>query len=307
MPDLISTVPGDIGSGGPAMPAAAPDPQPGPESGTPTPGPGPATPPPSAPDNGDPGKSGAPALASDTPPDPKPAAAPTPAAPPAPVESPEVLGLRAQVEQLTQLVGQLMPSKAETPAAPARDFAAEKVALDADFKAEKLDTTTYMAKVTALATEQAKADALAVVSQGNHNTVQAVQAELKKAQDNASWKALCEAHPGLQGFERTPEFAALKAANPLHDPLSAFLTHQLTETKAATEKAVADAVKAKEKEMVEAIRAKGHAAVLGNPGGQAPKAGVDFDAMLKEPDKYGGLAAVQAAKLKHQRASVGAQ
>lgn len=303
MPDLISTVPGDIGSGGPAMPAAAPDPQPGPESGTPTPGPGPATPPPSAPDNGDPGKSGAPALASDTPPDPKPSTIPTPSTP---APSPEVLALRAQVDTLTQLVGQLKPSTSTAPAAPARDFAGEKAALDEAFRAEKIDQAAYAGKVFELATEMARAEAQTLVNQGNQNTVQAVQAELKRAEDAAHWKALCTELPGLADFAQSPDFAALKAQNPLHDPLSAFLTHQLTEAKAATEKAVTEAKAAKEKEMVEAIRAKGHAAVLGNPGGQAPKGGIDFDAMLKEPEKYGGVTAVQTMKLKHMRTSASA-
>lgn len=303
MPDMISTMPGDIGSGGPAMPSAAPAPQPGPDSGTPTPGAGPDTPPPGDKGGSDPGKSGAPAAVSDMPPDPKPGTTPTPATP---TDSPEVQGLRAQVETLTQLVGQLMPGKPEAPAAPARDFAGEKAALDEAFRAEKIDQATYAGKVFELATEMAKAEAQTLVSQGNQNTVQQVQAELKKAQDAASWKVLCEANPGLQGFERSPEFAALKAANPLHDPLSAYLTHQLTKAKADTEKAVADAVKAKEAEMVAAIKAKGHAAVLGNPGGQAPSGGPDFDAMLEEPEKYGGVAAVQAMKLKHMRASAGA-
>ncbi|MFU2208160.1 hypothetical protein [Solidesulfovibrio sp. C21] len=302
MPDLISTVPGDIGSGGPTLPTADPAPQPGPDTGAPAPGPGPDTPPPGDKGGSDPGKSGAPALDTDTPSAPKPDATPAPAAP---AESPEVQGLRGKIDALTQLVGQLMPTKPDTPAAPPRDFAGEKAALDADFKAEKIDATTYSTKVGELAMAQAEAKASALINQGNQNTVEQVQAELKKAQDATSWKALCDANPGLSGFERSPEFAALKAQNPLHDPLSAYLTHQLAEAKAATEKAVTDAVAAKEKEMVEAIRAKGHAAVLGNPGGQAPQGGPDFAAMLKEPEKYGGMAAVQAAKLKHMRASAG--
>ncbi|UJX41698.1 hypothetical protein K9F62_03070 [Desulfovibrio sp. JY] len=303
MPDLISTVPGDIGSGGPTLPTADPAPQPVPDTGAPAPGPGPDTPPPSDKGGSDPGKSGAPALDTDTPPATKPDATPAPAVP---AESPEVQGLRGKIDALTQLVGQLMPTKPDTPAAPPRDFAGEKAALDEALKAEKIDQATYAGKVFELATEMAKAEAQTLVSEGNQNTVQAVQAELKKAQDATSWKALCDANPGLSGFERSPEFARIKSINPLHDPLSAYLTHRLAEAKAKTEKAVADAVKAKEAEMVAAIKAKGNAAVLGNPGGQAPQGGPDFDAMLKDPGKYGGVAAVQAMKLKHMRASSGA-
>jgi hypothetical protein len=305
MPDMISTIPGDMGSGGgPTLPTADQTPQPGPDTGGGTPQGDPKSLP-SADDKGDPGKGGAPALAGDTPPagpkaEPSPAPAPvTPAGP-----SPEVQALNGKVEQLTNLLGTLLNQTAQpaAPASPARDFAGEKAALDDALKAEKIDTPTYMAKVGQLAMDQAEAKALAASSQGNATTVQQVQAELKQAQDKASWQALCAENEGLDKFAASPEFAKIKAANPLHDPLSAYYVNQLALAKAATDTAVKEAVAAKEKEMVAAIKAKGNAAVLGNPGGQAPQGGQDFDAMLKNPEKYGGLAAVQAAKLKHLRA-----
>lgn len=304
MPDLISTIPGDIGSGGPTMPAADPAPQPEPSPGAPTPGPGPGpdTPPPGDKGGSDPGKSGAPAATSDTPPDPKPSTTPTPAGP---TDSPEVQALRAQLDTLTQLVGQLMPGKTAAPAAPVRDFAGEKAVLDEALRSEQIDAATYHTKIGQLTMDAAEAKALAATSAGTATTVEQMQAILKKGEDATNWKALCAENDGLADFARSPEFAKIKAANPLHDPLSAYLTHQLGVQKAGQEKAIADAVAAKEKEMVAAIMAKGHSAVLGNPGGQAPQGGQDFDAMLKEPEKYGGVAAVQAAKLKHTRASAG--
>jgi len=303
---MFSTVPGDMGGGGgPALPAADVTPQSEPEVAQPSKSGEAAALLPTN-DKSDPGKGGAPAQATDqsaatsTEP-PAPAASvppPTPAGP-----SPEVQALKGQVQQLTNLLGTLMNQQTTpaAPAAPVRDFAQEKAVLDDALKAEKIDIATYSTKVGQLAMEQATAEAKAASSAGNATTIQQVQAELKKASDAAAWKAMCEANPGLADFAQTPEFAAIKAQNPLHDPLSAYLSNQLVEAKAATEKAVKEAVAAKEKEMVENIKAKGNAAVLGNPGGQKP-AGVDFAAMLKEPDKYGGLAAVQAAKLKALRA-----
>lgn len=304
MSELIPTIPGDMGGGG-GPTSAAPDasPTPGPDAGTPSGGP--ETPPlPSGDgDKGDPGKGGAPAQAGDTPPV-------TPAAPavpaPAPGPSPEVQALQGQVEQLTNLLGTLMhQQQPAAPVAQARDFAGEKAALDEALRGEKIDAATYNIKVGQLALDAAEAKALAASSAGTATTVEQVQAELKKAQDATNWKALCAENEGLADFARSPEFARIKASNPLHDPLSAYLTHQLAEAKAATEKAVKDAVAAKEAEMVAQIKAKGNAAVLGAPGGQPPAGGVNWDERLKNADKYGGRNAVIAEKLAAQRRAAG--
>ena len=304
MSELIPTIPGDMGGGGGPTPAA-PDvpPTPGPDAGTPAG----ATETPPLPsgdgDKGDPGKGGAPAPAGDTPPV-------TPAAPdaptPAPGPSPEVQALQGQVEQLTNLLGTLMhQQQPAAPAAPVRDFAGEKAALDDALRGEKIDATTYNVKVGQLAMDAAEAKALAASSAGAATTVEQVQAELKKAQDAGNWKALCAENEGLADFARSPEFARIKAANPLHDSLSAYLTHQIGVLKAGQEKAVKEAVAAKEAEMVAQIKAKGNAAVLGNPGGQPPAGGVNWDERLKNADKYGGRNAVIAEKLAAQRRAAG--
>lgn len=300
MSELIPTMPGDMGGGG-GPTQAAPDvtPTPGPEAGTPAGAPD--TPPlPSGGDQGDPGKGGAPAQASDTPP----LAPSAPAVPSGP--SPEVQAMQGQIEQLTNLLGSLMhQQQPAAPAAPVRDFAGEKAALDEAFKTEKLDAPAYMSKVGQLAMDQAKAEALAASSAGTATTVEQVQAELKKAQDAGNWKALCAENDGLADFAKSPEFARIKAANPLHDPLSAFLTNRIATLEAKHGQDLKDAVAAKEKEMVEAIKAKGHAAVLGNPGGQPPAGGVNWDERLKNADKYGGRNAVIAEKLAAQRRAAG--
>lgn len=302
MSELIPTMPGDMGGGGGPAPAA-PDstPTPGPDAGT-APS-APETPPlPSGGDKGDPGQGGAPAQASDLP-----AQAPTAPAPaPAPGPIAEVQALQGQVEQLTNLLGTLMHQQQPTaPAAPVRDFAGEKAALDEALAAGKIEGPAYMSKIGQLAMDQAKAEALAASHAGTATTVEQVQAELQRAQNAANWKALCAENDGLADFAKSPEFARIKAANPLHDPLSAFLTHRIADLEAKHAKELKDAVAAKEAEMVKQIKAKGSAAVLGNPGGQGPSGGVDWDDRLKNADKYGGRNAVIAEKLAAQRRAAG--
>ena len=89
------------------------------------------------------------------------------------------------------------------------------------------------------------------------------------------------------------------------DPISVDKDNFDDVLKAGQEKAVKEAVAAKEAEMVAQIKAKGNAAVLGNPGGQPPAGGVNWDERLKNADKYGGRNAVIAEKLAAQRRAAG--
>jgi hypothetical protein len=155
---------------------------------------------------------------------------------------------------------------------------------------------------------QAEAIAKATSSQGSQDVLAQAQAMMEKAENAKAADALYAKYPELRGFEGTSDFARIKAENPrMHDAFSAFLVHQLEKSEAAKEQAIKDAVAAKETEMVANFKAKGHAAVLGNPGGGTPPDPNEaYQQSLKEASKHGGVNRVLADKLRSMRASAGA-
>lgn len=197
--------------------------------------------------------------------------------------------LKQQIAAMEQKLAKL-----EAPPAPPRNFDAELDALDAKLAEGDIDLATHQKQTRQIQRELANYER----EQAQRQTAEQYQArELQDAflKDHGFVKELLDT--------RSDEIDALIQQYPLHDSLSAALALRVKELETAqdatVQKAVAEAVAAKEKEMLANFKAKQTARSLSEDARSVTAP--DLNAPLKDTAKMGGVKQALAGRLKALR------
>lgn len=105
-------------------------------------------------------------------------------------------------------------------------------------------------------------------------------------------------NPDFDGMWKSGEITKYINAHPGHTPISA---HQILTGEAKINKAVEEAVKAKEKQIMADLKVKRNAAVLGEGPSAPANSSREAPAELKDTKKHGGLNTVLAQRLARMR------
>ncbi len=132
----------------------------------------------------------------------------------------------------------------------------------------------------------------------------ALRREFDEKEREASLRDFAAGHPEFSELRENGGLAAALRDNPLLDEVGAYFAAMLEREREAVGEKIEQARAETEQRVVEQLRAKRAAATLGAAPGGAKNGGVDAE--LAQPEKFGGLKAVIAARLKARRETSGA-
>jgi hypothetical protein len=138
--------------------------------------------------------------------------------------------------------------------------------------------------------------------------LEAAEARQRENERRARLDRFAATHPDFQERQADGTLDALRAGNPLLDEVGAYLAHRLDlerqEAAKAVEQARQEAAATAEAALLERVKTKRLAVTLdASPAGPGRGQGVEPE--LGEPEKFGGLTAVLAARLEARRKASG--